>query len=147
MTKEDRPISEREAQDNSQLFNLVWSLHKKDGFLSKFKFSFSDWSTFWNLATKYYTEFHIDPHNTKPEGYRHLHLHWLLQHPHIPTLPCDLDVLMEEMSTECNYILSLPMLLQFTNILTYTILTADCKSYVHLWTLKHIQVHCSINVF
>jgi len=28
--------------------------------------------------TKNSTEFHTDPHNTKLEGYRHLHL----QHPH-----------------------------------------------------------------
>jgi len=26
------------------------------------------------------TEFHTDPHNTKLEGYRQLHLHRLLQH-------------------------------------------------------------------
>jgi len=25
-------------------------------------------------------------HNTKLEGYRHLHLHRLLQHPHIPSI-------------------------------------------------------------
>jgi len=33
-------------------------------------------------------------------------------------------------------------------MLTYTMLTLDCKSsYVHLGTLKHVQLHCSINVF
>jgi len=32
------------------------------------------------------TEFHTDPHNTKLEGYRHLQLHRLLQHPHIPSI-------------------------------------------------------------
>jgi len=37
MKKEDRLITEQEAQDNSLLFKLAWSLHKKDGFLSKFK--------------------------------------------------------------------------------------------------------------
>jgi len=28
---------------------------------------------------------HTDPHNTKLEGYRHLHLHRQLQHSHIPS--------------------------------------------------------------
>jgi len=37
MKKEDWLITEQEAQDNSLLFNLSWSLLKKDGFLSKFK--------------------------------------------------------------------------------------------------------------
>jgi len=33
-------------------------------------------------------------------------------------------------------------------MLTYTMLTLDSKSsYVHLWTLKHVELHCSINVF
>jgi len=33
-------------------------------------------------------------------------------------------------------------------MLTYTMLTLDCKSsFVHLWMLKHVEVHCSINVF
>jgi len=33
-------------------------------------------------------------------------------------------------------------------MLTYTMLTLDCKSScVHLWTLKHVEVKCSINVF
>jgi len=49
-------------------------------------FSFSDWSTFWNQTTKNSTEFHTDPHNTKLEAYRHLHLHGLLQHPQIPSI-------------------------------------------------------------
>jgi len=33
-------------------------------------------------------------------------------------------------------------------MLTYAMLTFDCKSsYVHLWTVKHVEVQCSINVF
>ena len=49
-------------------------------------FLFSDLSTFLNQTTKNSTEFHTDPHNTKLEGYRHLHLHGRLQHPHIPSI-------------------------------------------------------------
>jgi len=49
-------------------------------------FSFSDWSTLWNETTKNSTEYHTDPHNTKLEGYRHLHLCGPLQHPHIPSI-------------------------------------------------------------
>ena len=65
-----------------------------------------------------------------------------------PVLRCNLDVLMENISTLFYYILSLIMLLQFTNMLTYTMLTLDCKSsYVHLWMLKHVELHCSSNVF
>jgi len=37
MKKEDPLITEQEAYDNSLLFNLVWSLQKKDGSLPKFK--------------------------------------------------------------------------------------------------------------
>jgi len=37
MQNEQGLITKQEAQDNSPLFNLAWSLHKKDGFLSKFK--------------------------------------------------------------------------------------------------------------
>jgi len=48
--------------------------------------SLSNWRTFWNQTTKNSIEFHPDPHNTKLEGYRHLHLHGLLQHPHIPSI-------------------------------------------------------------
>jgi len=63
-----------------------------------------------------------------------------------PALRCNLDVFMERISTL--YILSLPMLLRFTNGLTYTMLTLDCKSsYVHLRMLKHVELHCSISVF
>ena len=48
-------------------------------------------------------------------------------------LRCNLDVLMQKISTLFNYILTLPILLQITNMLTYTMLTLDCKSsYVHL---------------
>ena len=36
-----------------------------------------------------------------------------------PALWCNLDVLMEKISTLFNYVLSLPMLLQFTNMLTH----------------------------
>jgi len=33
-------------------------------------------------------------------------------------------------------------------MLTYTMLILDCKSsYVHLWTLKHVELHCSISLF
>jgi len=65
-----------------------------------------------------------------------------------PVLRCNLDVLMENISTLFNYILSLLMLLKFTNMVTYTMLTLDCKSsYVHLWLLSHVELHCSINVF
>jgi len=33
-------------------------------------------------------------------------------------------------------------------MLTYTMSALDCKSsYVHLWMLKHVELHCSINVF
>jgi len=35
MKKEYQPITEK--KHNSLLFNLAWSLHKKDGLLSKFK--------------------------------------------------------------------------------------------------------------
>jgi len=38
------------------------------------------------IKQKNSTELHTDPHNTKLEGYRHLHLHGLLQHPHIPSI-------------------------------------------------------------
>jgi len=56
------------------------------------------------------TEFHTDPHNTKLEGYRHIYkdCYSILTYP---ALRCHLDVLMEEISTLFNYILSLPMLL------------------------------------
>jgi len=37
MKKEDQVVTEQEAEDNSILFKLAWSLHKKDGFLSQFK--------------------------------------------------------------------------------------------------------------
>jgi len=37
MKNEDRLITEQEAWDKSLLFNLVRSLHKKDGLLSKFQ--------------------------------------------------------------------------------------------------------------
>jgi len=33
-------------------------------------------------------------------------------------------------------------------MLTYTMLTLDCKSsYAHLWMLKHVVVQCSVIVF
>jgi len=33
-------------------------------------------------------------------------------------------------------------------MLTYTMLTLDCNSsYIHLWTLKQVEVHCLINCF
>jgi len=55
---------------------------------------------------------------------------------------------MEKISTLSNYILMLPILLQTTNMLTYTMSTLDSKSsYVHLGMLKHVELHCSINVF
>ena len=49
-------------------------------------FPFSDWSTFRNQTTKNSKEFHTDPHSTQLEGYRHLHLHGLIQHPHLPSI-------------------------------------------------------------
>ena len=84
--------------------------------------------------------------NWKGTGtYIYMDCYSILKHP---ALWCILDVLMEKISTLFNFVLSLPMLLWFTNMLTYTVLTLDCKySYVRLWTLKHVQVHCSINVF
>ena len=56
--------------------------------------------------------------------------------------PRNLDLLMEKIPTLFNYILSLPMLLYFRNMLTYTVLTLDCtSSYVHLWTLKYVDMN------
>jgi len=37
MKKEDRLITEQDAYNNSLIFNLAWSLHKIDGFISQFK--------------------------------------------------------------------------------------------------------------
>ena len=65
-----------------------------------------------------------------------------------PALRCNLDVLLEKISTLFNYISSLPMLLHVANTLAYTMLTLGCKSsYIHLRRLKHVELHCSINVF
>jgi len=49
-------------------------------------FSFSDQRTFWNQTTKNFTDFQTDQNNTNLEGYRHLHLYRLLQHPYIPSI-------------------------------------------------------------
>jgi len=69
------------------------------------------WSTLWNhTTTTTTTEFHTDPHNTKLGAYRYIYTecYSILTYP---ALRSNLDVLMVEISTLFNYILSLPMLL------------------------------------
>ena len=67
--------------------------------------------TFWNETIKNSTEIHTDPHNTNWKGtgtYSYTDCYSILTYP---ALRCNLDVLMEKISTLFNYILSLPMLL------------------------------------
>ena len=71
----------------------------------------------------------------RPERSHHYHL-------------CICPTMVPRLTFQGNYILSLPTLLYFRNMLTYTVLTLDCtSSYVHLWTLKHVDMQCLINVF